>query len=132
MSGSFDLNDDKSEKIILGLPLALRLSSRIGDTITVTSAYNIERTITTLSIPKTRSFVVSGIFESNNKDYDGSSVFTSLSSSQKLFGLRNQITGYEIRLNDFHNAEKIKNELEKEIDTKLFSINTWYDLHKEL
>ena len=132
ISGSFDLNDDQSEKIILGLPLALRLSSRVGDTITVTSAYNIEKTITTLSIPQTRRFVVSGIFESNNKDYDGSSVFTSVQSSQKLFGLKNQITGYEIRLNDFHNAEIIKTELQNRINTKLFSINTWYDLHKEL
>jgi lipoprotein-releasing system permease protein len=120
------------DKIILGIPLALRLSSRIGDTITVTSAYNIEKTITSLSIPQTRKFIVAGIFESNNRDYDLSYVFTSVSSAQKLFGLRGKITGYELRLNNFKQAESVKENLVKKIDTSLFSVNTWYDLHKQL
>lgn len=132
ISGDFDLKDDKIDKIILGIPLALRLSSRVGDTITVTSAYNIEKTITSLSIPQTRKFIVAGIFESNNRDYDVSYVFTSVISAQRLFGLRGNITGYELRLNNFKQAESVKEDLLKKIDSKLFSINTWYDLHKQL
>lgn len=132
ISGKFDLKEGAYDKIILGIPLALRLSSRIGDTITVTSAYNIEKTITSLSIPQTRKFIVAGIFESNNRDYDLSYVFTSVSSAQKLFGLRGKITGYELRLNNFKQAESVKENLVKKIDTSLFSVNTWYDLHKQL
>ncbi len=132
ISGKFDLKENTYDKIILGIPLALRLSSRIGDTITVTSAYNIEKTITSLSIPQTRKFIVAGIFESNNRDYDASYVFTSVSSAQKLFGLRGKITGYELRLNNFKQAESVKENLIKKIDTNLFSVNTWYDLHKQL
>ncbi len=132
ISGEFDLLNDKIDKIILGIPLALRLSSRIGDTITVTSAYNIEKTITSLSIPQTRKFIVAGIFESNNRDYDVSYVFTSVKSAQRLFGLRGKITGFEIRLDNFKKAESIKENLLKKIDSKLFSVNTWYDLHKQL
>ena len=132
ISGDFDLKNDKIDKIILGIPLALRLSSRVGDTITVTSAYNIEKTITFLSIPQTRKFIVAGIFESNNRDYDVSYVFTSVISAQRLFGLRGKITGYELRLINFKQAESVKEDLLKKIDSKLFSINTWYDLHKQL
>jgi lipoprotein-releasing system permease protein len=132
ISGDFDLKDDKIDKIILGIPLALRLSSRVGDTITVTSAYNIEKTITSLSIPQTRKFIVAGIFESNNRDYDVSYVFTSVISAQRLFGLRGKITGYELRLNNFKQAESVKENLLKKIDSKLFAVNTWYDLHKQL
>ena len=132
ISGKFDIQDGGYDKIILGIPLALRLSSRIGDTITVTSAYNIEKTITSLSIPQTRKFIVAGIFESNNRDYDVSYVFTSVSSAQRLFGLRGKITGYELRLNNFKQAESVKENLVKKIDTNLFSVNTWYDLHKQL
>lgn len=132
ISGDFDLKNDKSDKIILGIPLALRLSSRVGDTITVTSAYNIGQTITSLSIPQTRKFIVAGIFESNNRDYDVSYVFTSVISAQKLFGLRGKITGFELRLNYFKQAESVKENLLKKIDSKLFSVNTWYDLHKQL
>ncbi|PKL82582.1 MAG: hypothetical protein CVV24_09405 [Ignavibacteriae bacterium HGW-Ignavibacteriae-3] len=132
ISGKFNIERSETEKIILGLPLALRLSARIGDTITVTSAYNIERTITSLSIPQTRKFAVSGIFESNNRDYDVSYVFSSIPSAQRLFGLQGKITGYEIRLDNFKNAQSVKEKMAGEIDPRLFSVNTWYDLHKQL
>lgn len=132
VSGNSDVENSKDEKVILGLPLALRLSARVGDTISVTSAYNIEKTITSLSIPQTRRLIVAGMFESNNRDYDVAYAFTSVASAQKLFGMKNQITGYELRLNDFDSAENFKSDLSKQIDTKLFTINTWYDLHKEL
>ena len=132
VSGSFDLDGNSFPKIILGLPLALRLSTRIGDTISVTSAYNIERTIASMAIPQSKKFIVTGIFESNNRDYDVSSVFTSLSHAQLLFGMKNNITGFELRLTNFNDAEKVKSELKNKIESKLFSINTWYDLHKEL
>jgi len=132
ISGSRLLNDGATDNIILGLPIALRLSARVGDTISATSAYNIEKTITGLSMPQTNRFIVKGIFESGNRDYDISYTFTSLSAGQKLFGLDNQFTGFEIRLNNFQNAEEVKKEFSKSIDPKVFSIKTWYDLHKEL
>jgi lipoprotein-releasing system permease protein len=133
VSGSFNLEkEDGIEKIILGLPLALRLSARVGDTIMVTSAFNIEKTITSLSIPKTKRFLVEGLFESNNKDYDLRYVFTSLKAGQELFGLKNNLTGFEVRLNDISKSEPLKESLLKNISPDLFSINTWYDLHKDL
>jgi len=133
ISGNFDIQGKPGlSNIILGLPLALRLSARVGDTISVTSAYNIERMITSLSIPRTQRFIVTGLFESNNRDYDLSFAFTSLSSAQNLFGLRNRITGYEIRLDNIKNAEKVKNSLLSILPKNYFSINTWYDLHKDL
>lgn len=133
ISGGFDLENSKhNNKIILGLPLALRLSARIGDTIYVTSAYNIERTISTLSIPRTQKFIVTGLFETNNRDYDVSYAFTSLSSAQNLFGLKNNFTGFELRLDKIDNSEKVKEQLQKKLPSNVFSINTWYDLHKDL
>lgn len=120
------------DNIILGLPIALRLSARVGDTILVTSAYNIEKTITSLSIPKTKRFTVSGIFESNNRDYDVNYAFTSLEAGQRLFGMGSRITGYEIRLNDISESEKVKSEIAAAVNPESFSVDTWYDLHKDL
>ncbi len=131
ISGKMDLPVN-SNNIVLGLPLALRLSARVGDTITVTSAYNIEKTITTFSLPQTRRFIIAGIFESNNRDYDVSYAFTNINDAQRLFGLKNQFSGFEILLNDFHLSDKLKDNLAKEINTGLFKVETWYDLHKEL
>lgn len=133
ISGKFDLKDGTgTSKIILGLPLALKLSARVGDTIYATSAYNIQKTITSLSLPRTQKFVVAGLFESNNRDYDVAYSFTSLGSGQKLFGLQNRITGYEIRLDNIKNSEDVKNQILTKISEEKFSVNTWYDLHKDL
>jgi lipoprotein-releasing system permease protein len=129
ISGKFNLDE---RNIILGLTLALKLGTRVGDSISVTSAYNIEKTITSLSIPQTRTFIVSGLFESNNKDYDSFYAFSSLKSSQQLFGIGKRFSGFELRLNDFRNAESMKTELDKEFNHDKVSIETWYDLHKQL
>ncbi|HOI29792.1 MAG TPA: ABC transporter permease [Melioribacteraceae bacterium] len=133
ISGNYDLDDASGvSKIILGLPLALKLSARVGDTINAASAYNIEKTITSLSLPRTQKFVVTGLFESNNRDYDIAYSFTSLKSGQRLFGLRDRITGYEVRLDDIENSGSVKIRLNEKLPDGLFSVNTWYDLHKDL
>ncbi len=131
ISGKMNLPGN-SNNIVLGLPLALRLSARVGDTITVTSAYNIEKTIASFSLPQTRRFIVAGIFESNNRDYDVSYAFTNIADAQRLFGLKNQFNGYDILLNDFHISDKIKEDLANKLNTSFFKVETWYDLHKEL
>lgn len=132
VSGEFDITKDNSpDKIILGLPIALRLSARVGDTLNVTSAYNIEKMISSFAIPTTMRFVVSGLFESNNKDYDLSFTYTSLKSGQRLLGLRNKVNGYELRLNDIDDSEEVKQILESKFGN-YFSVSTWYDLHQDL
>ncbi len=131
-SGKFDLTSDSNvHKIILGFPTALRLSARIGDTITATSFRNIEQSIFNFSLPRSLRFEVTGVFETNNKNYDNKQVFTSLASSQILLGLRNQISGYDIRLKDIDNTNQIKNELEFFLGNG-FKIESWFDLHKDL
>lgn len=128
ISGTFDLSEGQ---IIVGLALALRLGIRVGDVISVTSAFNIEKTFINFSLPQTRKLIVAGIFESDNRDYDVGFAFTSIRTAQKLFGLGQKYTGVEIRLNNFYDSEKIKNILEEKISNRCV-IQTWYDLHKEL
>ena len=128
ISGKYELGEDK---IIVGLALALRLGIRVGDEISVTSAFNIEKTFINFSLPQTRKLIVAGIFESDNRDYDVGFAFTSILTAQKLFGLGQKYTGVEIRLNNFYDSEKIKNILEEKISNN-YVIQTWYDLHKEL
>ncbi|MCX7876717.1 MAG: ABC transporter permease [Melioribacteraceae bacterium] len=128
ISGKYDLSNNN---IILGLALALRLGVRVGDEVVITSAYNIEKTIINFTLPQTNKFIVSGIFESDNRDYDVGYAFTSLQSAQKLFGLNNEINSIEFRLVDFHDSEDFKNEISKKINNDL-TVQTWYDLHKEL
>jgi lipoprotein-releasing system permease protein len=131
--GKYDLNDKgKDNGIIIGLNLATKLQSLIGDTVIVTSFNNLTRAALTLDFPITKKYIVRGIFESNNNDYDFNYVFTSLESAQNLLGLKNTIQGFEIRLDDIDNSYFVKATLEKQLDKNLFSIKSWFDLHKDL
>ncbi len=131
--GKFDLSGNKrTGKIILGLPLALKLSCRIGDTLLVTSASKIEQSLITLSLPKTKKFVVSGIFEISNRDYALKYTYTSLEQAQRILGLRKNFTGFDVRLKNIDNSGDLKSALVSALGEKDFTIRTWYDLHKDL
>ncbi len=132
ISGKYDLSNEGLGKIIIGLPLSLRLSLRVGDTVTITSAQNIERMITSFSIPHSQKFIVSGLFETNNRDYDVSYAFTSIEEAKRLFGYANEISGIEVRLENIEHSEKLKKELITKFGDDYFSYYTWYDLHKDL
>jgi lipoprotein-releasing system permease protein len=131
--GDFDLtNDNNIDKIIISLPIALRLSVRVGDTLFATSANQIKNTITRMSMPKTKRMEVSGIYEISNKEYALQYTFTSLSASQNLFNLRNGITGIEVVLNDIDDSQKLKDQLITKIGKDKINVLTWYDLHSDL
>ena len=131
--GDFDLtNDNNIDKIIISLPIAMRLSVRVGDTLFATSASQIKNTITRMSMPKTKRMEVSGIYEISNKEYALQYTFTSLTAAQNLFNLRNGITGMEVVLNDIDDSQKLKDQLLAKIDKDNFNILTWYDLHLDL
>ena len=132
VSGEFDLDDNNEiSKIILGLPIALRLSARVGDTIFVSSASAIEKSVLSLSTPKTKSFLVTGLFEANSKEYDYNYCFTSLVSAQQMLGLGNNVTGLEIRSTGIDEAYKLKPQVQEITGNKSF-VYTWYDLHEDL
>ena len=128
--GNFDLSDgDKLPKIILGLTIADRLNALLGDTVTLVSPSF--SSMFGLVQPNVKKFVVSGIFESNNKDYDGYYAFTSLKSAQELFDMRGKINGVEIRLYDIDKSEDVKKIIQSRLGNE-FQVKTWYDLHKDL
>ncbi|MFN3134830.1 MAG: FtsX-like permease family protein [Candidatus Kryptonium sp.] len=128
--GNFDLSDgDRLPKIILGLTIADRLNALLGDTVTLISPSF--SSMFGLVQPNVKKFIVSGIFESNNKDYDGYYAFISLKSAQGLFDMRGKINGVEIRLYDIDKSENVKKIIQSRLGDE-FQVKTWYDLHKDL
>ena len=59
-------NENSLPSAMLGLQLADRLQSIVGDTISIISASGIEKSITQYSMPKTQKFILSGIYNSKN------------------------------------------------------------------
>ena len=91
---------NKEAELILGLVLADRLGVVIGDTISIVSPSGAELATMQLALPLIRRFQVVGIYESNNKDYDGYYAFTNLAGAQSLFGRAGRIDGIDIRFDN--------------------------------
>jgi len=123
--------DGGTPGIVIGLTLADRLASIIGNELVIYTPRSVQSAFSGISSPQGSKYRVTGIYESNNKEYDGSYAYVSLSGAQSMFGLEGKYSGIEMRLNDFNRAEEIRNSLMKQIPGD-YQISTWYDLHKSL
>ncbi len=130
--GDFEFNDNENfGGIILGSSVAAKLQARLRDTVTIMSPAGMEKALTQIVQPKILKFVVKGIFDSNNRDYDKFYAFVSVNYGQRLFELGNAVNGIDIKLDNIDkseaDAEKIKATLGDE-----YIVNTWYNLHEDL
>lgn len=130
--GEFRFNDDENfGGIVLGINAADKLQTRIGDTVTVMSTIGMEKALTQIVQPKTQKFIVRGIFDIRNRDYDKFYAFISFNYSQHLFDLGNAANGIELRLRDINDSENFKERLSKLLGAN-YTISTWFDMHQEL
>ena len=130
--GDFEFKDsDEAGGIVLGGTLAAKLEARVLDTITVMSPVGMERALTQIVTPKTLRFVVRGIYDSNNREYDKLYSFISLSKSQSLYDLGNSVNGIEMRLDNIDKSDEVKGKLSA-ILGQAYRVNSWYDLHEDL
>jgi len=121
-----------SRGVFVGLQLADKLLVMSKDSLILISPSNIEQAITQLSTPISKKVYVDGIFSSKNNEYDGSYIFCSLKDAQYLFGYKNNYQGFDIKLDDITNSDKVKQILQSQVDLKNYKIETWYDFHQEL
>ena len=96
--------------IVLGKEMANNLGAAVGSTVLVTSP---QGELTPFGmVPKYNRFHVVGIFSSGFFDYDSNWAFVSLSDAQKLFGLGDQISVVEFKIDDIFKADQITTQLE--------------------
>ncbi len=130
--GAFRFDDTpETGGIVLGLALADRLGVIVGSELTVVSPVGADAMMTQFGQPLMRKCVVTGIYDSNNKDYDAHYAFISLESARLLFQLHGSYTGIEVRLFDLEDAEQVKESLEARLGPSV-AVSTWYDLHRDL
>ncbi len=128
--GKFGFGGPNGDGIIIGMSLADRLNAMVGDTVAMISPGGIQTALTQMAQPEIRRFVVTAIFQSNNKDYDGLYGFVSLRAAQTLFGMEGTVSGIEARLSSLDNADAMKTRIEGQFPQ--VSVSTWYDLHRDL
>jgi len=129
--GEFDLkNNGDYGGIIMGFSLLGKLKARPGDTLTLLSPVGLENSLTQFVEPKTKKFIISGVYDSDNKDYDGNYAYISLENSQDLFQLDGKVNGVEIRYNNISESETGKEKIKAVLGND-FKVMTWYDLHED-
>jgi lipoprotein-releasing system permease protein len=129
--GTLGLGGQKKSEIVLGMALADRLGVVVGDTVSIVSLAGSEVALLQLGQPLIRRFHVSGIYESNNKDYDSFFAFVSLDAAQSLFNMGSKISGLEMRLRSINESDDFKARIDKKFGAQ-FRVMTWYDLHRDL
>jgi lipoprotein-releasing system permease protein len=96
--------------IVLGKDMAENLGATVGSVVLVVSP---QGELTPFGmVPKYNRFHVVGIFSSGFFDYDSNWAFVSLSDAQKLFGLGDQISVVEFKIDDIFKADEITTQLE--------------------
>ncbi len=100
-SGKFNL--------VLGTELADALNARIGDKVSVTLAQGI---VTPAGIvPRTRRFTVTGIYRVGMHEYDRRLAFIHMADAQKLYRLRDAVSGVRLAVTEIYEAPAILREV---------------------
>lgn len=130
-NGSLDVSvKNKVPGVVISEQLAQQLRLYVDDQITLLSADGIKNSLTQFSGPRMMAFQINGMFamqEIINKPL----ALVDLRAAQRLFYLKNEISGIDIRLENADEAFRIKSLLEKDLGQN-FEIKTWYDLQKPL
>ena len=91
--------------LVLGVELATALQVAVGDKVTVTLA---EGLVTPAGVvPRTKRFVVSGIYRVGMYEYDRRLAFINLADAQKLYRKRDTVTGLRLAVTDIFAAPKV-------------------------
>lgn len=117
--------------IVLGLDLAYRLRVGIGEEIRVTSPLSLVETPFG-SLPKVRTFVVVGTFDSGMYQYDGTLVFVSIGAAQELLSVGDEVTGIEVALDDLFLADEVDERILDRAGRPFYHTVNWMELNRNL
>jgi lipoprotein-releasing system permease protein len=121
--------------IIMGKELAHKLKAKIGDVVTVVvplSNIDFDTWRAKSSAPRTRKFVVAGVFYSGFDEYDRRLMYTALEDTQELVGRGDQVMGVELKVKDVDRAKKIAEKLEAALGGPPYQVQDWYELNHNL
>ena len=117
------------EGLLLGRELALRIGAQVGDAVTVVTASS---TLSPLGLlPKTKRFLVTGIFNTGLYEFDNSTALVAIGVAQRLFGLEGRASYIQVKLRDIFAAPAV-GETIKAVLPPVVYITTWMELNKSL
>ncbi len=115
--------------IILGKELARSLQVDLGDNIRLFSPSG---PLTPMGvIPKIKTCIVVGIFDTGMYEYDSSLAYIALNTAQDFLELGESVHGLELKVNDIYKASAIAKALEKKLGFG-YVVKDWISMNKNL
>jgi len=118
----------ESRSIVIGSKLAEKMSLFVGDTLTLVAPKGTATAFGTM--PRSRSYTVSAIFDVGMHEYDLTFVFIPLESAQKFFLYGDSVTGIEIFTKDPAHIDDFKLALAPIIHGKNMRLFDWQQANK--
>ena len=113
----------------VGNELARNLGLFVGDVISAISP--VER-ITPMGLaPKFLRFKIVAIFSSGMYEYDTNLAYVSLRAAQRLFNMKNVVTGIEVKISNIFQAGKIAQTIQNELGFPYLT-RDWMEMNKNL
>lgn len=127
---SFLEEAQENKQIIIGRSLSDKLRAKAGDEITL-FALKENKIPDANNLPAIEKFVVSGIFQSGLAKYDNAFAYININTAQGLFGLKDKINGYEIKINDVSKIDSLANVLQENLRYPHY-VRTVYQIYKHI
>ncbi len=117
------------EEIILGKDLAAALGVGPGDRVSVLIPSG--RLTPVGILPRTRTFRVSGLFDSGLYEFDSSTALISLDLAQKLYNLPERVSYLQVRIKNIFQAEMVAEKIYRVSFSGIY-VTTWMELNRSL
>jgi len=125
-TGSLDELAPGDFNVVLGVELAEALKVGVGDKVTVILAEGI---VTPAGVvPRTKRFTVSGLYRVGMYEFDRRLAFINISDAQKLYRLRDAISGLRLKVNEIYEAPAIVREVAMQ-SSELVLVSDWTRRH---
>ena len=124
--GQLDSLASGAFNIVLGVELANALQAGVGDKVTVILAQGI---VTPAGvIPRTKRFTVSGLYRVGMFEYDRRLAFVNIQDAQRLYRMRDAVTGIRLAVTEIFDAAAIVYEVASDPGESVFPIH-WQRRH---
>lgn len=129
--------DSSVSTIIIGNKIAQKLGIEIGSKIFIIATTGIP---SPANPPNIKQFRVSGFYQTGLREYDDVMLYCSMQDAQKLFEMRNNVTGIEVMVSKADNISSTTNEIKRMLAYPLYArsvfqiykgLFTWVELQKK-
>ena len=124
--GTLDELQSGEFNIVLGVELAKAMQVGVGDKVTVTLAQG--RVTPAGVLPRMKRFTVSGIYRVGMYEFDRRLAFINIGDAQKLYRLRDSVSGVRLAVTEIYEAPAIVREVALE-NGELVLVGDWTRRH---